>query len=335
MSGTSVDTIEGLEEAVGRKSPAMDLKVIDHLDEWALRWIASSPLAFLGLAGGGRVDTTLAGDCPGFCRASSGSLAIPRGSIDASDLPQVGDGFGSLFVVPGLGETLRVNGRVAEVTGEAVVVSVGECFMHCAKAMIRSDFWGASPSPDAAPDLKAFVAAGKFMALVTDGDGVTVDVSPKGDPAGSLTRMDGGSLWFADRPGNRRTDSFRNILQQPKVACLIVVPGSNFVASVRGEARLTTDEARRAAFSVNGRSPLLAVEIAEVQGELLDSGALARAALWGEYEPADDLDPAKIFAAHMRLNRDKGLTAKVASVMVSIPGMMSKGLERDYKTRLY
>lgn len=83
-------------------------------------------------------------------------------------------------------------------------------------------------------DLAAFVAASRFMALATVGAEGRADVSPKGDPAGCMAQLDGDRLWFADRPGNRRVDSFRNIVDQPQAALALLVPGATAVVIVRG-----------------------------------------------------------------------------------------------------
>ncbi|MBU5578616.1 pyridoxamine 5'-phosphate oxidase family protein, partial [Enterococcus sp. S131_ASV_20] len=67
------------------------------------------------------------------------------------------------------------------------------------------------------------------------------DLSPKGDPAGAMVRISDGVAWFADRPGNRRADSFRNILTQPRVAATVLLPGAMRIAVLFGSASLTTD----------------------------------------------------------------------------------------------
>src|SRR3546814_14851297 len=75
--------------------------------------------------------------------------------------------FGSLCPVTVIGETLRINGRVAAVADGAARIAVTECYVHCAKALIRSGFWSATPSPAAPATPGAFTAAARFMALAT------------------------------------------------------------------------------------------------------------------------------------------------------------------------
>ena len=82
------------------------------------------------------------------------------------------------------------------------------------------------------------------MSLATMDSQGRVDVSPKGDPQGSMIRLADDAAWFADRPGNRRADSFRNILSQPRVALAAFLPGITRIALVSGTARITTNQQR-------------------------------------------------------------------------------------------
>ena len=332
---TIVDSIAALEAAVGRPSSAIDLKVIDHVDGSARRWIAASPLMFAAAESGEGIATTLGGGAPGFAGADEAVLSVPLDHVDDPGLLRPGAAFGSLFLLPGIGETLRINGRIRDVADGAARIAVEECYVHCAKALIRSDFWKAEPLDDIPADIGAFVAASRFLALATIDAQGRADISPKGDPAGRLARRDGDALWFPDRPGNRRTDSFRNILTQPRVAAALLIPGTHHVAMLSGKAMLTTDEAARAPFTVRDRQPLLAARIAGLAIALAPSAALRRAALWPAAAAPADIVPARMFAEHIRLNRSRGLGARIASAVVSVPGLMQKGLDKDYRDNLY
>lgn len=331
--------IAALEAVVGATPPAMHLKVIDHLDAGALRWIAESPLAFIGFGGADGVGAAPAGGAAGFAVADARTLSLPRACLDAAPAmppPAAGTPLGALFLVPGIGETLRVNGRVAACDDDRLTVAVEECYGHCAKALIRSELWAAAPA--AAPaDLAGFVAASRFMALATVGADGRADLSPKGDPAGAMALLDGDALWFADRPGNRRVDSFRNIIGQPRVALALIVPGADRVALVSGRARLSTDAAMRARFAVRDRTPLLAIRVDVEAADLRASPALARAALW-PVVAASTIEPARLFVEHIKANKAAGLGAALARASLSVPGvrgLLKKGLDKDYRDNLY
>lgn len=334
VSGAVLDSLAALEGVIGKTPPAVHLKVIDHLDPTALHWLATSPLMFAGFGDGASIRATMAGGVPGFARGEPAVLRLPLELFDDASLVRPGLGFGSLFLAPGIGETLRVNGRVAAVGDGKAVIRVEECYVHCAKALIRSGFWGAE-RVFADADLPAFVGASRFMALATIDPHGGADLSPKGDPVGLMARLEEGALWFADRPGNRRVDSFRNIVAQPEIAALLLVPGSYQVAVVTGRVQLTTADRARAGFTVQGKTPLLVTRVDEPRVELRRSAALERAGLWPVGVKAEGINPARMFAEHLKLNRDKGLSARIASTVVSIPGLMQKGLDKDYKSNLY
>lgn len=332
---TIIHTTEALDAQVGARPPVADLKVIDHLDAHALRWLAASPLAFIGFSDMQGIDATLAGGAPGFAASLDAErLYLPRGLLDHPGQALPGRGAGMLFLVPGLGETLRVNGVVALVDERNIVIEVQECYAHCAKALLRSSFW----QPEADPVFEStadFIAACRFMALATADAGLRTDISPKGDPAGMLIQCDERGIRFADRPGNRRTDSFRNMLSRPSAASILMVPGSTQVAIVQGEVQLDSDPQLRQAFTVQDKTPKLVVSLATPGITLHESAALVRAAPWSAPIAPADIDPAEIFAAHIRLNKTRGLWAALAKRSVSIPGLMRKGLQQDYKRNMY
>ncbi|HET6523619.1 pyridoxamine 5'-phosphate oxidase family protein [Sphingopyxis sp.] len=333
---SDIDSVDRLEAILGKTPPAVNLKVIDHVDESAMRWLAAAPLMFAGFGqGDAGIAVTLGGGAPGFATAEPGMLSIPLAMLDDPALAVPGASFGSLFLVPGIGETLRINGHVAAVADETARIAVTECYVHCAKALIRSGFWSADPSEVSPSTPGEFAVAARFMALATIDAAGAADLSPKGDPAGTMAHIAGDQLWFADRPGNRRADSFRNIIAQPRIAAALLVPGSPHIAIVRGTAMLTDDETPRASFEVQGKVPLLATRVDDVEIELRPSPALARAKLWPAAAAPADIKPAKMFADHVKLNKDKGLSARIAGAFVSVPGLMQRGLDKDYKDNLY
>ncbi len=335
-----IRTEQGLQAQVGARPAVADLKVIDHLDAWARRWLAASPLAFAAFCDERGVDATLAGGAAGFARADTpGRLSLPWRLIDDPDLAAPGRGAGLLFLIPGLGETLRINGVVAHATGDEILVDVHECYAHCAKALLRSDFWrtetAQAPQEGAGLDSHDFISAARFLGLATADARNRADLSPKGDPAGMLARPFDGGIRYADRPGNRRMDSLYNLLSRPRAAALLLAPGSTLVARAQGRTEITADPAVLAEFAVQGKTPRLAVSLYAPRIALRESAALARARLWDAPAPAPDIDPAAVFAAHVKLNRGGGWRAALARGMVSVPGLMRKGLEEDYKRNLY
>ncbi|ABD87755.1 pyridoxamine 5'-phosphate oxidase-related, FMN-binding [Rhodopseudomonas palustris BisB18] len=233
---------------------------------------------------------------------------------------------------------LRINGTVAAVDEHEVSIAVEQCYGHCGKALLRSEFWAAMPQVAAPQDVASFVADSRLMALASSDAQGHADLSPKGDPAGGLLRLEDDTAWFADRPGNRRTDSFRNILVQPRVAAALLIPGSSYVVHLSGRARISSDAARRAAFAVQDKTPALVAAIDDLTIELRDSAALRRARLWPLQPPTHGIEAAKLFVEHIKLNRDSGFAARLTGAALSVPGvsgLLKTALDKEYKNNLY
>ncbi|MGI5336253.1 pyridoxamine 5'-phosphate oxidase family protein [Streptomyces sp. CA-181903] len=118
------------------------------------------------------------------------------------------------------------------------------------------------------------------LVATSDADG-NCDVSPKGDPAGGLTLvLDDTTLAIAERPGNRRADGFRNILSNPHVGLVFLMPGRGDTLRVNGRARLVREAPFLDRMTVQGHRPLLAllVEVEEVFYHC--SKAFLRSELW-------------------------------------------------------
>ncbi len=170
------------------------------------------------------------------------------------------------------------------------------------------------------------------MALATMDASGHADLSPKGDPAGSMAHVTGDRLWFADRPGNRRTDSFRNLIAQPHIAAALLIPGTSAVATVRGNAMLTDDGTARASFAVQGKVPLLATRIDDFDIAIRPSAALERARLWPAAPAPADIRPAKMFAGHVRLNKDRGSARGSPAPLSRFPASCSADSTRITRT---
>lgn len=329
-----VSTVHELEACIGAASIGAKMKSIDHVEEHATRWIAASPLlALVTRRADGTVHATLAGGDPGFARATGpNTLTLKTPSLDRTEHIAAGDGAAALFIAPGVTETLRVAGRIASMTPDEITFDINECFVHCGKALIRSHFWEAAPEQQQI-DLPN---AARFLVLGTaDADGGT-DASPKGDPAGFLTKLGEKTIALPDRTGNRRADGHRNILAHDRVALVAFAPGSAQAFELVGRARLTNDRALLAPMSVGDKAPLLATVIEADAARTYASQALALARLWdadrqnAAYRP----NPAAALVAHVKANKEKGL-AQAALRLAITTGATEQALKSDYKTNLY
>jgi uncharacterized protein len=101
---------------------------------------------------------------------------------------------------------------------------------------------------------RRFVELSPFVCLGTSGaDGA--DVTPRGDAPGFVHILDDVTLALPDWPGNNRLDSLRNIVENPKVGLLFLIPGVDESLRINGEARITTEAAILARWQTNGRRP--------------------------------------------------------------------------------
>lgn len=158
-----------------------------------------------------------------------------------------------------------------------------------ARALVESY---AAVSPTAAlkdigridPHLARFIALAPICFVATAGAEGRQDVTPRGDPPGSFKVLDEHTLAFADRPGNNRLDTLRNLLENPEIALIFLLPGTNETARVAGTARLSTDPELLASMAVQGKQPKCAIVVSVRQAYFHCAKALLRSRLWtGEY----------------------------------------------------
>ena len=117
------------------------------------------------------------------------------------------------------------------------------------------------------------------------------DLSPRGDPAGFVRILDDRTLLIPERPGNRLADSLRNMLANPHVGLLFIVPGVTDTLRVNGRATITTDTALLAPCAVEGKLPLLGVLVDIDEAYTQCSKAFLRSHLW---DPQRFIDPGRM-----------------------------------------
>jgi PPOX class probable FMN-dependent enzyme len=106
------------------------------------------------------------------------------------------------------------------------------------------------------------------------------DVTPRGDPPGSFKVLDERTIALADRPGNNRLDTLKNLLENPEIALIFLIPGITETVRVAGTARLSVDPELLASMAVQGKEPKCAIVISVRQAYLHCAKALLRSKLW-------------------------------------------------------
>jgi PPOX class probable FMN-dependent enzyme len=186
QSVSTITTVEELRAIYGEPRVSAAHKVIDHIDEHVAQFIAKSPFMLMAtVSASGRLDVSPKGDPAGFVHvADEKTLLFPdrpgNNRIDGmQNIVETGR-VGLIFLIPGIRETLRING-MARISVEPVlleslahegklprtviVISVEEAFMHCAKAIVRSRIW----DPGAQIDRNDLPSMGTILAAHTGG----------------------------------------------------------------------------------------------------------------------------------------------------------------------
>jgi PPOX class probable FMN-dependent enzyme len=135
-------------------------------------------------------------------------------------------------------------------------------------------------------DYRAFIERAPFFAFATSGpDGL--DCSPRGDPAGFVRVHDAKTLLIPDRRGNNRIDSLRNLIHDPRVALLFLIPGCGETIRVIGRAQISTDPALCKSFILEGKVPRCVLVVAVERVYFQCAKAIVRSRLW---DPATQVE---------------------------------------------
>jgi len=130
------------------------------------------------------------------------------------------------------------------------------------------------------PVTRQFIERSPLVCLSTSDRAGRCDVSPRGDPAGFVRILDDVTLLLPERPGNRLADSLRNILENPHVGLLFIIPGVTDTFRVNGRATITTDAALLAPSAVEGKLPKLGILVDIETAYTHCSKAFLRSELW-------------------------------------------------------
>ena len=171
-------------------------------------------------------------------------------------------------------------------------------------------------------DYRTFIELAPFVVLATAGrDGL--DCSPRGDAPGFVRIVDEKTLAIPDRVGNNRIDSLRNIIVEPRLALLFVVPGVGETLRVNGRGRISNEAALLASFAVDGKLPrtVLLVDVDAVYFHC--SKALARSRLW---DPARHVERSRLPSTGSILKRLSGDTFDAVKYDLELVERLRTGL---------
>src|SRR5689334_14486863 len=136
---------------------------------------------------------------------------------------------------------------------------------------------------------RAFIAKSSFVLIGSTAADGNMDVSPKGDPAGFVQVMDNQTLLIPDRPGNRRGDTLSNLLQNPQIGMLFLVPGRSETLRVNGMAQIVRDEDVRERFIMQGKLPIFVIAVTVKEVFFHCTKCVVRSGLWSSEKAHDEL----------------------------------------------
>ena len=173
-----------------------------------------------------------------------------------------------------------------------------------------------------------FVARSPFLCIGTQAPNGLADVSPRGDPAGFVKLLDDRTLLIPDRPGNNRLDTLANILANPAVGLLFLIPGFDDTLRINGTARITCDPDLLALIAVNDRTPRVAILVAVAEVFLHCAKAFRRSGLWDPSQHQDRRDMPSL--VQMILDQTTGAPTDPAQMQ-----KLDADLEVGYQNSMY
>jgi uncharacterized protein len=172
------------------------------------------------------------------------------------------------------------------------------------------------------PEYRQYIEASPFVALATVGP-EGLDCSPRGDTRGFVRIIDDKTLAVPDRRGNNRIDSLRNIVRDPRVALLFLIPGSGTTFRVNGRAVITADTQLRASFEHGGKQPRSVIVITIEAVYFQCARAIVRSSLW---DSSNHVDAKSIPTPGQVLQRATGNEIDAKTYDQEWPGRAAKSM---------
>jgi len=151
------------------------------------------------------------------------------------------------------------------------------------------------------PHMARFTGMAPLCLVATADKAGKQDVTPRGDPPGAFKVIDEKTIALADRPGNNRLDTLKNLLENPEIALIFLLPGVSETVRVGGTARLSVDAELLASMALQGKLPKCAIVISVRQSYLHCAKALIRSRLWAP----DYVEPKGTFPVISRMIGDQ------------------------------
>ena len=175
---------------------------------------------------------------------------------------------------------------------------------------------------------RTYIERSPFLCIGTADEHGNADVSPRGDPAGFVRVIDDKTLIIPDRPGNNRVDTMQNIIANPQVGILFLIPGIDDTLRVNGKAEIIDDPQELAPAAVNGRPPKLGIRVKVEEVFFHCAKAFRRSKLWDSAAQQDRSFLPGL--AHLVMEQ-----ARACEVDRQESDKVEAEIQEEYKTGLY
>ena len=171
---------------------------------------------------------------------------------------------------------------------------------------------------------KRYIAASPYIVISTRGSDGLMDMSPKGDPAGFVHVIDEKTLIIPERLGNKRADSFENLLVNSEVGIIFLIPGYSYILRVSGTGQIVRDAALQAQFAIRGKEPDLLLAVNVEDAFIHCAKSIARSNIW---KPENWPDTSDVPSYAVSTVAHSELSDTVEE--------MQAGIDNDFNTRMY
>jgi len=206
--------------------------------------------------------------------------------------------------------TIKSEGKLRALFPETHTVAIQKCLDHLDK------------------HARDFLARSPFLCIGTQDQNGRSDVSPRGDPLGFVQVLDDKTLVIPDRPGNNRLDTLSNIIANPAVGLLFLIPGFDETMRVNGTAHITRDPALLSRLAVNDRIPTVAIVVTVSEVFIHCAKAFRRSKLWDATQFQDRATMPSLL--NIILDQTTGAPEDPAEME-----KIDAGLEVDYQNSMY
>ena len=222
------------------------------------------------------------------------------------------------FMVPGIGHSLRVNGTLKAINTHEGKFTIEGVYFHCARAAARSNLFGESKTDYLQRKItqQSIINLSPYGLLKTHNAQGKTEISPRGDESGFIKTINANTLFLPERPGNKVAVSLRNIINNPNIELLLILPDTGYTLNICGQAQVTTDPSLLSMSNINGKQAKVGIVIEVTAKQFQLNERLATSGLWDSkhYVDKKTLTPfSKALSSHMN---GTGLMGKATTLVV-------------------